>query len=699
MTGEGTTSDPAVPGQAISGQTISGQNPALPEIHGYKLLRVLGNGGMSTVYLARQNSLGREVAVKVMLPDALTDETSRRRFENEARTIARLDHPHIVGIFEVGRTRDGLPYYAMPYLPKGHLGQRPFVDDPAKVRATLHTLLSALEYAHSRGTVHRDVKAENVLFDEGGRPLLADFGIALRRGHGTRVTTAGLAVGSTAYMPPEQARGHSVDGRADLYSVGVLGWEMLTGSLPYNAGDALSMALQHAQEPIPKLPPRHRQWQKFFDRALAKTPEQRYPSARDMRAALDLVPDHPPAQWLGGRVARLRPSRRAWWGVAAALALAAVAAGLLWNRDSAGEVEEFVRVATAPARLPAPVEGAASAGALGTGGDAVAGLMRPLPESAAEPLVAAAENQLRQQRLTAPPGDNAFDSLMAALEADAAHPRLSGNGVALVGALADRALAALKRDDVATATAAVERARRVAERIALPRDPRVAAPQAIVRMDTRLEQALRASVAAAAGAFERDQALRQAGLAKPLGLPPARAGALLALARAVPTNGQPLPGAPGWTLVRAGGERVAIADGAVSRADYARFAEATRRPTALCRQRGSLLRIVAPRDWKSPGFAQTAQQPVVCVSWQDATAYAQWLGQRDGRRYRLASPPESQAAPATQARAVAAWTDACGGTCATRVASGRGWRGGGGNRALEGDRGYDDVGFRLVREL
>src|SRR3546814_3853507 len=107
--------------------------------------------------------------------------------------------------------------------------------DQARVREILRALLSALGYAHARGTIHRDVKAENVLFDETDRPLLADFGIALRRGYGTRVTTTGMAVGSTAYMAPDQARGEEVDHRTDLYAIGVLAWEMLTGKLPYEA--------------------------------------------------------------------------------------------------------------------------------------------------------------------------------------------------------------------------------------------------------------------------------------------------------------------------------------------------------------------------------------------------------------------------------------------------------------------------------
>ena len=266
------------------------QDQPLPEIPGYRLARVVGFGGMSTIYLGEQLSLGREVAIKVMLPEALGDEVSRRRFENEARTVARLDHPNIVGIHDVGRTRDGLPYYSMPYLARGHLGQRDLRGDEDGVRAILRSLLSALHYAHSRGIVHRDVKAENVLFDDTGRPLLADFGIALRRGYGSRVTTAGLAVGSTAYMPPEQARGEGVDARADLYSVGVLAWEMLVGSLPYNAADALSMAVMHVQDPIPRLPPHLRHWQPFIDRALAKSPGHRFADAAQMLDALERVP-------------------------------------------------------------------------------------------------------------------------------------------------------------------------------------------------------------------------------------------------------------------------------------------------------------------------------------------------------------------------------------------------------------------------
>lgn len=675
----------------------SGDNEgALPEIAGYRLLRLIGHGGMSMVYLARQVSLDREVALKVMLPEALTDEVSRRRFENEARTIARLEHPHIVGIYEVGRSRDGLPYYAMPYLPRGHLGQRQFAGDHARVSEVMRALLSALEYAHARGIVHRDVKAENVLFDEAGRPLLADFGIALRRGYGTRVTTAGLAVGSTAYMPPEQARGENVDGRADLYSVGVLGWEMLTGRLPYNAGDALSMAIQHTQDPIPRLPPELRHWQRFFDRALAKSPAARFHNARQMREALDRVPERGMHPLLATRTMLLRGIERtkrlpkiAWIAIALLLA---TGLGMAMRDLQSPRQDGFFRASVSGGDGGLPVPGAQPGQAIV--GDTSDPMLRPLPESAAERWVNAAEQQLRERNLTAPRGNNAYDSLLAAWHADAAHPRLADTLGKLTDALGTEAERRLRADDEASARDYLDRANTLAGRMGQSDGA------AMRRLRERIGKVVAQQVDRAAARFDRAAAMRAVASARKLGLAPATLAALDARAAKIPQPGDRIPGdAAGMTLARSGDRLLAVARSEVTVAEFGRFAAATRRPASLCRERASLLRIVKPRSWQAPGFAQSAQQPVVCVSWTDAAAYAQWLSQRTGQRYRLPRANEAGVLPASGgARPVAQWLDACGRGCTQRLASGRSWRGASGSRPLEANRGYDDVGFRIVRD-
>ncbi len=668
----------------------------LPEIAGYRLSRVIGNGGMSTVYAGEQISLGREVAIKVMLPEALADEVSRRRFENEARTIARLEHPHIVGIYQVGRTRDGLPYYAMPYLSRGHLGQRDFTRDHARVRSTLRALLTALDFAHARGVVHRDVKAENVLFDEAQRPLLADFGIALRRGFGARVTTAGLAVGSTAYMAPEQARGAQVDQRADLYSVGVLGWEMLTGRLPYAAGDALSMAVMHAQDAIPRLPRELRHWQRFFDNALAKSPAQRFRNAQHMIQALERVPQRG-GQPVTAAMTRARHGfdtirrwpKGAWIGV---LLAGATLGGIALRQIDTPQSNGFFRARSADVSgLPVP-EAQPGQSVIG---DPIDAMLRAPPESPAERWVVAATQQIRQHNLTSPRGGNAYDSMLAAWQADPTHVRLPELIGSLTDAFSMQAGRAVRDDDVPRARDYLAHANRLATQTSQTDSV------AMKRLRAGVHQALIARVDRAAKSFDRTAALQAADIAKSLDLDASTINALTARARAIPQAGDKVPGDPaGSVLVRSGSEMFAAARNEVSRNDYARFASAAGRPASLCRERVSLLRIVAPRSWQSPGFTQSPQQPVVCVSWSDADAYARWLSQRSGHRYRLPSAAEARALGAGGgAKPVAEWLLECSEGCRKRMSSGPSWRGTSGTRPLDPARGYDDVGFRLVRDL
>jgi len=303
-----------------------------------------------------------------MSPEALTDEKSKTRFEQEAHTIAKLEHPCIVGIHEVGRTPQGLLYYVLPYLARGHLGQRDFTNDEGRIIEVLRALLSALEYAHTRGIVHRDVKAENVLFDNADRPLLTDFGIALKRNADTsRITTAGLAIGSGGYMAPEQARGEAVDGRADLYSVGVLAYELLTGRLPYTSSDPLGLALMHAQDPIPRLPAQLKHWQLFLDRSMAKSPDNRFRNAQQMLGMLNQISakERPAIAEveLGGAARRATPwFTQSWFRPAAISVLAAallvtVALLLRTGDEKPAPSTDFYtgqEPAAAPPAVPAP---------------------------------------------------------------------------------------------------------------------------------------------------------------------------------------------------------------------------------------------------------------------------------------------------------------------------------------------------------
>ncbi len=268
--------------------------PATPHVPGYTINRHLARGGMAEVFVAEQIALKRPVALKILRMAEAGGADAVERFEQETRLIAELSHPNIVGIHDVGHSSDGALYYAMPFLPGGDLTARVSPRPLAEIRKLLALLLDALGYAHGKGIVHRDIKPANVLFDEHGTPQLADFGVAIRTLNSERLTQVGLTVGSTGYMSPEQARGMPVDARSDLYSVGVLAYELLTGSLPFRGVDAFEVAIAQLEQDVPRLPKERAHWQGFIDKALARQPAQRFQNAAEMATALDRIPDAPP---------------------------------------------------------------------------------------------------------------------------------------------------------------------------------------------------------------------------------------------------------------------------------------------------------------------------------------------------------------------------------------------------------------------
>jgi serine/threonine protein kinase len=264
----------------------------------YQLTEIIRHGGMTTVYRAYQPTLDRFVAVKVLqCSQAQHDPQLIARFSREAQTIARLQHPNIPPIYDYGE-QDGLFYVVLPYIAQGGtLGD--LLGTPIAPRTALGLtghLLGALDYAHRRGVIHRDVKPTNILMSAPDWPLLADFGIAKLLDERERLTMTGMIVGTPAYMAPEQAVGKPIDARSDLYALGIVLYEMVTGRLPFNADAALSMLMQHVHAPVPSprslnadLPVR---LEAALLRALAKNPQERYQNAAEMTAELERVAQH-----------------------------------------------------------------------------------------------------------------------------------------------------------------------------------------------------------------------------------------------------------------------------------------------------------------------------------------------------------------------------------------------------------------------
>ncbi len=258
-------------------------------IPGYRIIRKIAQGGMSTVYLAIQLSVGREVALKVMSPALNGDPVFSERFQREANIVGQLSHPHIVSIYDIGRYKN-LNYIAMDYLAGGSIHEKMAtgLSTQEALRIT-REVASALDHAHEKGYIHRDIKPENILFREDGSAVLSDFGVAKTVSSASRMTNAGTVVGTPHYMSPEQTRGKPVDGRADIYSLGVVFYEMLTGQVPYQADEAVAIAIKHLTAPIPKLPPQYQAYQKIFNQLLAKDPDNRFQRGRDLMNAIDAL--------------------------------------------------------------------------------------------------------------------------------------------------------------------------------------------------------------------------------------------------------------------------------------------------------------------------------------------------------------------------------------------------------------------------
>jgi predicted Ser/Thr protein kinase len=265
----------------------------------YEVKELLGRGGMAAVYLARDRQLDREVALKVLPPRLMLDSAFVERFQREGRISAQLEHPHIVPIYRVGR-EDDVIYFAMKHLRGGSLAallKRQGRLLPGEVRRILLEVGDALDCAGSRHIVHRDIKPENILFDEAGRCVVTDFGIAKSAAE-THLTGTGQSIGTPHYMSPEQARGVGIDVRSDLYSLGVVAYHCLAGRVPFDGADNIAILYAHVNKtlPIPALPtPEHAALYRIVQRLVAKNPADRIQSGRELITILQGEP--PPSSF------------------------------------------------------------------------------------------------------------------------------------------------------------------------------------------------------------------------------------------------------------------------------------------------------------------------------------------------------------------------------------------------------------------
>lgn len=258
----------------------------------YRILEQIGVGGMATVYRAYQPSMDRDVAIKVLPHYLSEDKQFAERFQREAHAIAKLEHPHILPVHDYGEA-DGVTYIAMRYVQAGTLKElmskeRLSLDE---INRLLGQIGSALDYAHSQGVIHRDIKPSNVLIDPQGNTYLTDFGLARMLEASQQLTASGVGLGTPAYMSPEQGQGIKVDHRSDLYSLGVMLYEMVTGRVPYQAETPMAVVLKHITDPLPLpravAPDVPEVIEKVILRAMAKDPAHRFQSANDLVQALN----------------------------------------------------------------------------------------------------------------------------------------------------------------------------------------------------------------------------------------------------------------------------------------------------------------------------------------------------------------------------------------------------------------------------
>jgi len=256
----------------------------LPEIPGYSILAKIGSGGIAEVFEGIQDKSRHKVAVKVLKPQVFKNPETAKRFLKEAETGIQLKHPNIITIYEINHSRQEY-YLVMEYL-KTSLRDKINLSRGSVLSLAdwkmLIKVAQGLKYAHQKGVIHRDIKPENIMFRSDGSPVLADFGLAKITHSSEKLTKTGMTVGTPDYMSPEQIEGLPVDGRTDIYSLGIILYEMVVGEVPYKAKSYISLAMKHLRKKVPRLPRRLKKYQPLLNKMMAKDREKRVKNSAEL---------------------------------------------------------------------------------------------------------------------------------------------------------------------------------------------------------------------------------------------------------------------------------------------------------------------------------------------------------------------------------------------------------------------------------
>lgn len=420
------------------------------QIAGYEIERCLAEGSSASAYLAIQISLARPVVLKVLDTALAGPPQALQRFLNEGRLIASLRHPNIVTVHDIG-TAGRYVYIAMEYVEGGDLKQR-LTQGPLTVDVTfdiIEKIADGLGYAHAHGVVHRDVKPGNILFRRDGTPVLSDFGIAKSPGNDGDLTSTGIFLGSPNYMAPEQVDSRTVDNGADIYALGIIFYEMLTGQKPFLSTSIIDVIYMHKKAPMPRLPARYEPLQGFLDLMVAKSRSDRFRDIAALQHYLDTLRQRGLVAALaadGAAPARVEPPavsaavpsrRRVKRGLAAGLLLAASAYGALFIVE---------RRLASPAASNAIIEAnlaAPAATALPTAGAGPPAIVAT--DEVISALLWLGQHSVNEYRLTSPPQDNAFYYFSRLRQLAPDHPGVASGFRSIAGAyavLAERDIAA-----------------------------------------------------------------------------------------------------------------------------------------------------------------------------------------------------------------------------------------------------------------